>query len=54
MESPTSVEAFQWAGQAQHIAASYRPRGSALLASRLVGEHFTGTPIAEYFSSSGD
>jgi hypothetical protein len=42
------------AGQAQHIAASYRPRGSALLASRLVGEHFTGTPIAEYFSSSGD
>ena len=42
------------AGQAQHIAASYRPRRSALLASQLVGEHFAGTPIAEYFASSGD
>jgi hypothetical protein len=41
-------------GQAQHIAASYRPRGSALLASRLMGEHFAGTPIAEYFASNGD
>ena len=42
------------AGQAQHIAASYRPRGSAMLVSRMVGEHFAGTPIAEYFASSGD
>ena len=42
------------AGQAQHIAASYRPRRSALLASRLVGEHFAGTPIGEYFASGGD
>ena len=42
------------AGQAQHIAASYRPRGSALLASRLLGDHFAGTPIAKYFASSGD
>jgi hypothetical protein len=42
------------AGQAQHIAASYRPRGSALLVSRMVGEHFAGTPIANYFASSAD
>jgi hypothetical protein len=42
------------AGEAQHIAASYRPRGSALLVSQMVGEHFVGTPIAAYFASSGD
>jgi hypothetical protein len=40
------------AGDAQHIAASYRPRGSALLVSRMVGEHFAGSAIAEYFASS--
>jgi len=42
------------AGEAQHIAASYRPRRSALLASRLVGEHFAGTPIGEHFAPNGD
>jgi hypothetical protein len=42
------------AGEAQHIAASYRPRGSALLVSRMVGEHFAGSPIAAYFASSRD
>jgi hypothetical protein len=41
------------AGQAQHIAASYRPRRSVLVVSRLLGEHFAGTPFAEYFASSG-
>ena len=32
------------AGQAQHIVANYRPRSTLLLVSRLVGEHFAGTP----------
>jgi hypothetical protein len=39
------------AGQAQHIAASYRPRESLLLLSRLVGEHFAGSPIGEHFAT---
>ena len=42
------------AGDAQHIAASYRPRRSILLVARLLAEHFAGTPYAEYFASSGD
>jgi hypothetical protein len=37
------------AGQAQHIAANYRPRSSLLLLSRLVGEKLAGTPYAKYF-----
>ena len=37
------------AGQAQHIAANYRPRSTLLLLSRLIGEQFVGTPIAEHF-----
>jgi hypothetical protein len=37
------------AGQAQHIAANYRPRSSLLLLSRLVGEKLAGTPYARYF-----
>ena len=40
------------AGQAQHIAANYRPRGSLLLLSRLLGEGFAGTPYAKYFLAS--
>jgi hypothetical protein len=36
-------------GQAQHIAANYRPRSSLLLLSRLLGEKFAGTPYAKYF-----
>jgi hypothetical protein len=39
------------AGQAQHIVANYRPRSTLLLVSRLVGEHFAGTPIGEHFAS---
>ena len=39
-------------GSAQHIAASYRPRETLLLLSRLVGEHFAGTPIGEHFLTS--
>lgn len=40
------------AGQAQHIAANYRPRTTLLLVSRLVGEHFADTPYGEHFASS--
>jgi hypothetical protein len=40
------------AGQAQHIVANYRPRTTLLLVSRLVGEHFAGTPFGGYFASS--
>ena len=39
-------------GKTQHIAANYRPLSSALLLSRLVGEKFTGTPIAAHFCAS--
>ena len=42
------------AGQAQHIAANYRPRESLLLLSRLVGEHFAGSPIGEHFATGAD
>lgn len=38
------------AGQAQHIAASYRPLNTALLLSRLLRECFAGTPLSEYFA----
>jgi hypothetical protein len=41
------------AGQTQHVVASYRPRSSLLLFSRLLGERFAGTPIAEHFDTSG-
>ena len=41
-------------GQTKHIAASYRPRSSLLLFSRLLSEKFAGTPIAEHFATSGD
>jgi hypothetical protein len=40
------------AGQAQHIAANYRPRNTLLLLSRLIGEHFAGTPYSEHFAAN--
>lgn len=40
------------AGQTQHVAASYRPRSSLLLLSRLLREKFAGTPYAEQFAAS--
>jgi hypothetical protein len=40
------------AGQAQHIVANYRPRGSLLLLSRLVGEELADTPLASHFAAS--
>ena len=39
------------AGQTQHIVASYRPRSSLLLFSRLLAEKFARTPIAGHFAS---
>jgi hypothetical protein len=42
------------AGQAQRIVGNYRPRSTLLLLSRLVGEHFAGTPYGEHFATSGD
>jgi hypothetical protein len=41
------------AGQTQHIVGSYQPRSTLLLLSRLVGEHFAGTPSGEHFATSG-
>ena len=40
------------AGQAQRIVASYRPRNTLLLLSRLIGEQLAGTPYGEHFASS--
>ena len=42
------------AGQAQHIVANYRPRNTLLLLSRLIGEHFAGTPYGEHFATFND
>jgi hypothetical protein len=38
-------------GQTRHVVGNYRPRSTLLLLSRLVGEHFAGTPHAEHFTS---
>jgi hypothetical protein len=40
------------AGQTQHVAASYRPRSSLVLLSRLLRKKFAGTPYGEQFASS--
>jgi hypothetical protein len=39
-------------GLAQHIVANYRPRSTLLLLSRLIGDHFAGTPVGEHFATS--
>jgi len=39
------------AGQTQHVVASYRPRSSLLLLSRLLHEKFAGTPFDEQFAA---
>jgi hypothetical protein len=41
------------AGQTQHIAASYRPRGSLMLLSSLLHEKLAGFPFAEQFAPIG-
>ena len=40
------------AGQAQRIVANYRPRITLLLISRLIGDHFAGTPYGKHFLTS--
>lgn len=40
---------FNADGQAQHIAANYRPLTSLMVFSRLLRERFAGTPYAEHF-----
>ena len=42
---------YNAAGQTQHVVASYRPRSSLLLFSRLLAKKFAGTPIAEHFAA---
>ena len=37
------------AGQTRHVVGNYRPRSTLLVLSRLLGEKFAGTPIAEHF-----
>jgi hypothetical protein len=40
---------FNAEGQAQHIAANYRPLSSLMLFSRLLRARLAGTPYAEHF-----
>jgi len=40
------------AGRTQHVVGNYRPRSTLLLLSRLLGEHFAGTPYGEHFLAS--
>jgi hypothetical protein len=42
---------FDDAGKTQHIVGNYRPRSSLLLLSRLIGEHFAGTPLSHHFAT---
>jgi hypothetical protein len=41
--------AFNADGEAQHIAANYRPLSSLMFFSRLLRERIAGTPYAEHF-----
>ena len=41
------------AGQTQHVAASYRPRGALMLLSHLLYEKLAGFPFAEQFAPCG-
>jgi len=36
-------------GEAKHLVINHRPLSSVLLWSRLMAEHFAGTPYAQYF-----
>lgn len=40
------------AGKTQHIVVNHRPRSSLLLFARLMGQNYSGTPLAKYFISS--
>jgi hypothetical protein len=46
------VVARDAAGQTQHVVVNHRPRSSVLLFSRLMGEMFAGTSLAEHFITS--
>ncbi|HEX3792319.1 MAG TPA: hypothetical protein VHW44_30925 [Pseudonocardiaceae bacterium] len=46
------VVRFNDAGQAQQIVINHRPLRSVLRWSRLMREHFAGTPYARYFLAS--
>lgn len=45
---------FNAAGQAQSIAACYRPLSSVMFFSRLLREQFAGTPYAGHFLAAED
>jgi hypothetical protein len=38
-------------GRTQRVVGNYRPRSTQLILSRLIGEKFAGTPIAEHFAT---
>jgi transcriptional regulator of met regulon len=40
------------AGQTRRVVGNYRPRSTLLVLSRLLGEKFVGTPLAQYFLTS--
>ena len=40
------------AGQTRHVVGNYRPRSTQLVLSRLIGEHFAGTPYGKHFLTS--
>jgi hypothetical protein len=42
---------FNQAGQTARIVVNHRPLSSVLLWSQVMGEHFAGTPYAQYFLS---
>jgi hypothetical protein len=44
--------AFNDAGKAQHVAASYRPRTAVIHFAQILAEKFANTPIAAHFSDS--
>jgi hypothetical protein len=46
------VICYNDAGQTARIVVNHRPLRSVLLWSRLMGEHFAGTPYAQYFLAS--
>ena len=47
------VVRFNEAGQTARIMVNHLPLHSVLLWSQLMGEHFAGTPYAQYFLSHG-
>ena len=46
--------AFNDAGKAQQVIASYRPRTSVVHFAQLLAEKFAGTPIADHFNGKAE